>query len=176
MMKKLNNKGISLVELVIGIAISAIVISILAMMMATSSNNYRTTSAEVSLQSEAQTILNQLETLVMEAYNVKYDSASGQLTIYQNDADYKITLKSDHKLYFVKTPKPGTAGSEELFGEYVDSFSVVDTGSGNQNKTIKISLTLQNGTKTYHVDNSLITLRNKIKTVNSRKAVQYERV
>jgi len=62
-----NNNGLSLVELIITVAMLAIVGSIIAAFIATSSKTYTRVSAEVDIQEEAQLTVNQIKDLVIDA-------------------------------------------------------------------------------------------------------------
>jgi prepilin-type N-terminal cleavage/methylation domain-containing protein len=167
MADKLNNKGLTLVELMIAMAIATIVIGSITYFMATSTKSYRKANDEITLQLEAQTILNQLNELIIEAYNVKMNEATDLLTIYRGDMTYYIKLENNKMLLNKKQSGLGiTAGDTWiLFGEYVNTFEVKDTGDNNDNSSILISFGLSKNASSYSVDNSLIALRNKIKAV-----------
>ena len=62
-----NNSGLSLIELIITVAMLAIVGSIIAAFVATSSKTYTRVSAEVDIQEEAQLTVNQIKDLVIDA-------------------------------------------------------------------------------------------------------------
>ena len=62
-----DNKGTSLVELVIAMMISAIIILMITFFLNNASKSFRITNDDVNLQMEAQSIINQLSNLVMEA-------------------------------------------------------------------------------------------------------------
>ncbi|NLK26983.1 MAG: type II secretion system protein [Clostridiales bacterium] len=166
-MKQLDNRGVTLIELIVGIAISGIVISSIAYLIQNSSRNYRDTREEVSLQMEAQTIINQLDDLIMEAYNVKYQDK--ELVIYQMDVIYRITLDTtEDNLYLEKVPAGESASDDRrLLGRYVKDFSVVDTGFDNQNSSIEITLNLKRNQNTYSIENHIITMRNRIQPVTN---------
>jgi len=166
--KSIDNKGFTLVELLIAMAISVIVIASIAYFMNYSSKNYRNSNDEVTLQTEAQTILNQLSDLIMEASNVKFDDANDKLIIYQKDANEEFIISFDsanHRLMFEKNVYKGVEliANQKIFGQYVVSFQVKDTGTDDSNKEIEISFDLKKDTKTYSVQNSIVTLRNRIK-------------
>jgi prepilin-type N-terminal cleavage/methylation domain-containing protein len=169
MADKLNNKGLTLVELMIAMAIATIVIGSITYFMATSTKSYRKANDEITLQLEAQTILNQLNELIIEAYNVKMNEATDLLTIYRGDMTYYIKLENNKMLLNKKQSGLGiTAGDTWiLFGEYVNTFEVKDTGDNNDNSSILISFGLNKNASSYSVDNSLIALRNKIKAVSN---------
>lgn len=81
---KLNNKGFSLVELIISVAILTIITSAILGFIVTSSKSYGNVSEDVSLQQEAQLSLNQISDLIV-------DSTSG-LKYYYNDNEALIIL------------------------------------------------------------------------------------
>ncbi|ROR30643.1 prepilin-type N-terminal cleavage/methylation domain-containing protein [Mobilisporobacter senegalensis] len=161
-----DHTGFTLIELLVSISISALVMLSLVYIINYSTRNYRNASAEVSLQTEAQMMLNQMSDLIIEAYNVKYDP-SGILTLYHEDYKYLIILDSlNQQLNFEKYYIGGDKiGNTELLGRYVTSFQVTDTGDDDDNSQIKISLSLKNGRNMYEIKDQLITLRNQIKPV-----------
>lgn len=163
--KIIDNKGVTLLELMVAVAISVIVIASIAYFMERSTKNYKNANEEITLQMEAQTILNQLNDLIMEAYNVKY--VDQVLKIYQNKDNYIITYEPENaRLTFEKVQVGNVlTGNAVLFGQYVENFNVVDTGIDDSNKTIEITLELKNNKKSYN-KTSRITLRNRIKTVS----------
>lgn len=79
--QRLNNKGFSLVELIIVIAIVAVVGGMIASFVITSQNNYNQGIAETDLQYEAQLLGNQLQELLIDAKKgvaYKYVSAPAE--------------------------------------------------------------------------------------------------
>ncbi len=165
---KLNNKGLTLVELMIAMAIASIVIGSITYFMAASTKSYRKANDEITLQLEAQTILNQLNELIIEAYNVKMNNATDMLTIYGGELIYYIKLENNKLMLNKKQPglEIDTADTWILFGEYVNTFEVKDTGDNNDNSSILISFELSKNGSSYKVSNSLIALRNKIKAIS----------
>ena len=82
----MNNKGFSLIELIISVAILTIITSAILGFIVTSSKSYGNVSEDVSLQQEAQLSLNQISDLIV-------DSTSG-LKYYYNDNE-ALTILSD---------------------------------------------------------------------------------
>lgn len=165
-MKKIDNKGFTLVELMIGIAIMSLLSISIVTFIGYGSRNYRKAQEEVTLQVEAQTIINQLSDLIIEAYNVKYQD--DMLIIYHNDAKYFITLEtSNNQLLYekVKTDEL-SSGDKKLFGQYVTSLEIVDTGENDLNKTIQISINLKKNNTNYSIKEQYVTIRNKIKKIS----------
>ncbi len=164
-----KNRGFTLLELVIAIAISSLIVGSVAAFLCSSTSHYRRTKEEISLQMEAQLILNQLDNLMMEAENVKFDAASKTLKVKHGDVLYVITLDSStHTLLFEKVPGGGSeTGNSKLFGRYVEDLEVTDTGTGDNNNRIVISLQLKSDDQTYTIPGNVILLRNKIRAMDS---------
>lgn len=164
--RKKDNRGFTFIEMLVAVSILAIVMVSLAFIMSYSSRNYRNINEEVTLQTEAQIIINQMNDLILEGYNVKFDP-SGELTIYQENITYVILLDTiKHQLDFKKFTSDGIQiGNKELLGKYVEEIQVVDTGADDSNNQIKVSLKLKKEKSTFQLMNQVITLRNKIKPV-----------
>jgi len=81
-MKHNDNKGFSLIELVISISLLAIISGMLLGFMTTGSNMYRRVSTDVSLQMESQVAMTQLREYVIDCNDtLRYDSAAHTLTV-----------------------------------------------------------------------------------------------
>lgn len=79
---KRNNKGLSLVELIIAVAIFAIVGLAIAGFMSFSSRNYSLANKNVKLQYEQQVVVNRLRDIVLgTSKGIGYDSTSKTLTV-----------------------------------------------------------------------------------------------
>lgn len=163
---KKDSRGLTFVELLVSVSISALIMLSLVFFLNQGVRNYRNITAEVSLQTEAQMLMNQISHFILEAYNVKYDP-SGMLTLYQESMVIIITLDETNKeLNFEKYDIDGEKiGNTNLLGKYVEGFYVIDTGEDNSNNKIKISLNLKNGNNSYEIKEQVITLRNQIKTI-----------
>lgn len=162
-----KNKGFILVEFMVAAGILGIVTACAAFILTYSSANYRKANDEVILQTEAQLIQNQLEKMIMEAYNVKF--GGNLLTIYQEEAKYLVFFDEDrNELVFEKVLSDNEkSGDYKLLGKYVESFQVLDTGSDNSNKIIRISMELKKGKSTCSIHEYKVTIRNRIKEVPS---------
>jgi|GEM_PF-1085803 prepilin-type N-terminal cleavage/methylation domain len=183
-MKKLNNQGLTLIELILAMSISAIIIGAITMFMSTGSRSYQTADSEISLQTESQTIMNQITNAVQEANNVSYDATMQTLSIYHLDSDpatddkLQIIWLKDKQLYmadiltsqkeelFRDQITPGTPKKQNLLGEYVTSFSVSPEQfqfdrTGASGSTLTVNLTLEYNQRKF-VSTENIKLRNKI--------------
>lgn len=100
--KKLNNKGLSLVELLVAIAVGSIVLLSVAMLVTQGVSSYRKQTVLAQLQSDADITLNQISDNVMEADRlVIHKEADGSTSyirlkedvyyIYRNNAIYQST-------------------------------------------------------------------------------------
>lgn len=130
-MKTLNNKGYSLVELLMTILIMGIVMLGVAMIMRTTSVSYRNGNSEVAVQSEAQIVANQIEELMVDStdgISGVYHDGSGKRVCSVTTGIYKHWLVFDasvSKLYYSKTgSSEGSYGSLSLMADYVTDFDV----------------------------------------------------
>lgn len=78
-----DNRGITLIELIIAVAISTIVVGAATFLLSTAQKNYSSASASVDLQSEAQILMEQMGTWIMEGNRVEVNAAGDKLTVYQ---------------------------------------------------------------------------------------------
>ncbi len=78
-----DNRGITLIELIIAIAISTIVVGAATFLLSTAQKNYSSASASVDLQSEAQILMEQMGTWIMEGNRVEVNAAGDKITVYQ---------------------------------------------------------------------------------------------
>ena len=79
-MKK-DNKGFSLVELLIAIAISSIVLMALVMLITQAVRSYTKQTALAQIQSDADISLNQMSKNILEATEIKIEKLNGDVTI-----------------------------------------------------------------------------------------------
>jgi prepilin-type N-terminal cleavage/methylation domain-containing protein len=168
-----NNRGFSLVELLVVVAILTVVGGAIAGFIATSTHSYKNVSNEVDLQEEAQIATNQLKTLLLNA-QAGVNFSENNIYIYNSESRYVITWKADEqKLYYKEEARKVDVASgsyttefeeiEEdgsLFAEYVDAFlATVDTSG--QNIVVNLTLHLTKGDRTYQASEN-VTLRNSI--------------
>ena len=72
-----NNKGFSLVELIVSFAILAIAGLAIYGMMSTSTNHFKKTGGDVGLQYEQQVVVNKLRDTLLESSNaLSYDDST----------------------------------------------------------------------------------------------------
>lgn len=173
-----GNKGLSFVELICTIAIFSIVMTIVGSAMVVSANSYSRGSDELELQQEAQTTINIISNLVLDAVDVEYDGS--KLTIRNSDAEYEIYQSGTQLLYSqvnyvfdpttgVKTPQ--VVGTGKVLAEKVNSFSA-DTSRFDATHNVPITLGLENDTKVFTMTYN-ITSRNGERSGSSSGAFAY---
>ena len=95
---KLNNKGFSLVEVLIAVAVSTIVFGAITALIVFASNSSRQTNARITLQNEAKDAVNHMEAYIIEAQSVVWDSTSDALVLVKDSADAKEVKTSNDTL------------------------------------------------------------------------------
>ena len=113
-----DNKGFSLVELLVAITISAIVAGGIGYLLTTSLRMYNKDTVDVSLQQELQITLNQIVDYAMESETIvadfddtypdylalgTFESASGTGVLDKTKLDAQIIWQDGNKLYLKKT-------------------------------------------------------------------------
>ena len=88
------NSGFSLVELVVAIGILAVISTIVAFMMTSSSKNYSRMSVETQLQSEAQLVANAISEYAIDSYNAENLCAETLDSSYDNTENKILVLHS----------------------------------------------------------------------------------
>lgn len=180
-----ENGGYTLVELIVTIAILAVVGIGIGTMISNSMKQYHMSSAEVSLQQESQLAGNQLINLVMNA-NDGVRAGSGKLYMYHYDLEYDVHSKTvisydadARMLTYSAYQKDGESdtwvGSEDetdlCLAEYVTSFTVkvldekghevttaVDCGD-RRGRQVEMQISYELDGKTYDFEQT-VTLRN----------------
>lgn len=182
-----KNQGYTLVELIVTIAILALVGIGVGTMVSHALKNYRISHAQINLQQESQLVGNQLMNLVMDA-NDGIGMESGKLNIYNYNDVEDVRSKTviayndvDGTLTYSRYEANGTeAGwlpvegeSGECLAEYVTGFSVVlldEMGTrlivaGNQGdpkvRQVSMHILYELDGETYDFEQT-VTLRNRV--------------
>ncbi|MGB4659534.1 MAG: prepilin-type N-terminal cleavage/methylation domain-containing protein, partial [Mobilitalea sp.] len=77
-----DNRGLTLIELIIAMAISSIVIGMVIVIISAGSRNFNIAQNEVDIQMEAQTVVNQIEDTIIEASWIEEKSISADVKAY----------------------------------------------------------------------------------------------
>ena len=97
--RKLNNKGLTLIEMVVAIAIIGIFSTVVMTFITSGANFYRKVSLTTKLQSDMQTTLESIENLILDT-NVKITYKSGGAAI---DSDLGSAASVDKELTLERT-------------------------------------------------------------------------
>lgn len=95
---KLNNKGFSLVEVLVAVAVSTIVFGAITALIVFASNSSRQTNARVALQNEAKDAVNHMEAYIIEAQSATWDSTANALVLIKDSEDAKEVETGNHTL------------------------------------------------------------------------------
>ncbi len=158
-----SEKGFTLVELLVSMCILAIVMTELMALMFNSSKLYRNGAYEVSLQSEAQQIIQQFEELAIDAdTSVSYNEATKVITINNKTGydSYEVSLSpvsgKDYNDLMLKV----NGGTPQIMGEYVKSISLNMANYDNASRVILV-VEMENDKYAYNAAKD-IYLRNDI--------------
>lgn len=171
-----NNEGMTLIELIITMAIMAIVLSIMALIISTAIKSFKRTSESVDVQMEAQVAVNQISNLLMESNgfensttnlissdDIKYliDSLSNWYVVYYSKDKMKLYLyeyeksrKSDAEQ--VRPTESDDTDNQYLLAEYINNFIITLTN----NKTANIEIDFKIGDEPVYQVTKKVSLRN----------------
>ncbi len=192
---KLNNKGLSLVELLVALAVSLIVISAVVALIGNGVNSSRKQVNQAQVQEEANITMNNISDSVMEASDLKIStSGTGDkntilLRVDSSTGEYKeyVFNESKHELYIntqaTEADPNDSAVQNNLLCSNVTSFKVqimstsLETEGDNLNTVIKkiknpiqlkVSITLEKSG--FKRDISRVTgLRNSLDEIGLKK-------
>ena len=145
---KNDNKGFSLLELIIAFTLLSIVSSILLGFMVTSSNMYRNISGNISVQMQSQATAAQLKEYVIDCNNTVYYAAGDPETVLT-----VRNIDTDHVFVWNKNDQTITYNND-LLASNVSDFAVEYSGG-----TVQMLLTLERYGKD-HTVTQVINLRN----------------
>lgn len=196
--KKHNNKGFTLTEVLVALAVSSVVITIVIAFISQGSRFYKTQSNTINLQNELQETSNVITDALQEATYLKIASGNNALSVYTGS--YKIVAgkklfinekgssryilrdgsgiyiydKADTQ-YITDKDKPGYRYSNNIEAITVSINDKCKTKVGNS-KVITQPVMLDVYIKVTHNDtsrfeNKTITLRNKISSLEINGAI-----
>ena len=150
-----DNRGITLIELIIAIAISTIIVGAATFLLSTAQKNYSSASATIDLQSEAQILMEQMGTALKTDASKRVfwlsNKLNGKTMLYMKkfdgiaDPDHDTTDVTD-----------SDATLDNCIGEYVTGFTVAKSTSDAK---VTITLELKQGKQKYSITNEF-KLRN----------------
>lgn len=180
-----DNRGLTLVELLVSIAIASIVSIAIFSFMIVGARSFQKTSADVNVQHESQLVLNQLQDLLVDTnvgveYNKDESTSDATLTLYNYDAGnpdkhvYEVVYQAAEKKLFYNEYSPLASGEgasrivskgstiyqQQLLGENIASFTV-DLSALEKKRVVRVDLEVER-TQSKYKTSSNITLRNRI--------------
>ena len=193
-----NNRGFSLVELVVAMAILAIIGLAVVGFMGTGTNLFGSVSNETDVQEEAQITLNQISdlvtsstrgvsyyygdsesNLVLSDEGVPSDVSKKTLVIYNSDCIYNVIWKSQEKKIYLRKDTIDasgtiTKGKESLMAEYVTAFSP-SLKEAETKSSISIKVSFKANKKVYSTSQNF-TMRNKPKVNESTDKIYEDKL
>ena len=164
MRKKSNNKGFSIVELIIALTIIMTISASIVSFLLAGSNSYSSVITTTDLQEEAQLVMNQISDIVISAEKSVSFINNNTLEVINDKEKYEITYNNAEKrLYYKKinkgiVPRSWEEAENVLMAENVSNFWIDVINNEGKNK-IKIKINFENKSKSY-VKEETITLRN----------------
>lgn len=165
----------TMIELVLAVAIAAIVLSMIMLFISRSADGFRHTSETVNLQMEAQTAINHLSNLAMEAVELNFyttlEDKRFTFRFVRKDASYHeyeeyITIIygiASRKLYHVSVTDYDQAKTvipvmkNHFLADYIEDLRIENSPD---NKSLTIYLVLSLGEDKYEL-NKKVKLRNR---------------
>lgn len=145
---KLNNKGFSLVEVLVAVAVSTIVFGAITALIVFASNSSRQTNARVALQNEAKDAVNHMEAYIIEAQSATWDSTANALVLIKDSEDAKEVETGNHTLDTVGPKVKVFNTAKKTFTYWYDKtakklfFGECRTTASDQTNTVDLTASL----------------------------------
>ena len=108
-MKRLNAKGLTLVELIIAISMSTIVVAAAALFLYNSQNSYRNAQYAINMQTDTQLVMERLSDWIMECNYIRVETygpnESQALVLYYGSRDKMDMKKAEHDMIKTDTKR-----------------------------------------------------------------------
>jgi len=125
-MKRLNNKGVTLIELLVTISLIGILVGVSGDLLFTIFRAFNKSSTIVNIQEEGNAVLNKIKTDAINASSVSIDDGGLKMTLKIDSADIIYTITLDGKL----TRTEG-AVVEDLFNTTTQKYKLIVTIAGD---------------------------------------------
>lgn len=201
----MKNKGFSLIELIVALAVGSIVLLMVGTMLVRGTSMFRTENDEVNMRNDYQIIRNQIDQVLMEAKMLIVEKQGNCLIIYtgQINPDTRefattsktteriITYNSDNKMLYISGTYADHVSEGNVISTIVEDFDISLDESSKKTVSasgaeevyyvnplkINISLSIANKKSTVDYDYTL-SLRNRLKGKNAedKKILFYETI
>lgn len=153
--KKINNKGLTLVEVMCAVAILGLVGTAISSALVTSSRSYQRGVSEIDVQQDTQFIKNQIENLIIDSTgDVVFEN--NELKIQHPDITYTIIFKPEEKsLYYIEN---NNYNDLHILSDNVHFFEA-DTSNFTTNRTVSFDLKIAKQGREF-ASSHLVTSRN----------------
>lgn len=157
---KRDNKGLTIVELIVAIAILAIAGIAITNFMTVGTRSFFDSRTETDLQKEAQLAMNLIEDHLVDANKRVYSANEDELVIENDERDGSVTSKKiscdkeNKQLYYSDNVE---ASEPEILAEYVEEFKVTTISTNN----VDLEITFKNNEREY-IATKNVTLRNPV--------------
>lgn len=157
--KEINNSGFSLVELICGISILALLGVGLVGFLSVSTRIFTRTSNEVNVQQEAQFAAGIIESIVQDSTEAPTEIIIGGVTsgfsITVKDNSYNVYIdRTNNQLMLSYVLEDGTSDTEVLATDISDFAYTYDTSTYASKKKIDLFFDFEQGSKHYRATNS----------------------
>lgn len=168
----MNNKGFSLIELVIAMGISSIVLLMVSIMLVRGTSIYREENDDVNMRNDYQLIRNQLDQAIMEAKSLVIETQGNDIIIYTGD----INVDREFTAASISTEKVITYDGETN-SLYISSTYDAHKAPGNVITDLinNFKIEVVNDTKTEIVDGTEISYYANPVRVNIELALKNEK-
>lgn len=173
MMRRKDENGFTLVELVISMGMFSIVMLAIMFFLTAGTKSYGHSKSELNLQMESQMLLNQIRDITYSSNYAKYDSTHKALILYDVDkvpaptktAKVTIVYLVDDKLYLRKDLDPTAVDAASLtttcvaMDDFLFSRYMQDFKATIKKNDVQLTMKMKNGKSKYEL-NEGITIRN----------------
>ena len=173
MMRRKDENGFTLVELVISMGMFSIVMLAIMFFLTAGTKSYGHSKSELNLQMESQMLLNQIRDITYSSNYAKYDSIHKALILYDVDkvpaptktAKVTIVYLVDDKLYLRKDLDPTAVDAASLtttcvaMDDFLFSRYMQDFKATIKKNDVQLTMKMKNGKSKYEL-NEGITIRN----------------
>lgn len=145
-----NNKGYSLVELLVALAIFSLVMLGITTLMSTTASSYKSGLEEAVVQEEAQIAANQISDYLMDATSIISSSNPYKFEYYKTNADNSRTLSTFSLIYDSDEEKVYLNDVTHVLAENVTNFDIdgLSVGLGEDN-CADVTLGIEKGGASY---------------------------
>ncbi len=148
-----DNRGFTLVELIVSFAIFGILIAAVGGFLVSGSRSYSSIFSNISLQTQSQTAMDAIEDRLMDcAVSAQFDETTHTLTI---DDQLKYRLDTDDGIMYCSDDAGATW---EPLARYVTQFTVTRPAQSSRS-SVELSLSFARGTRSYS-ETRTVALRN----------------